>query len=447
MAHDTQNLTEGPLARQIFRFSVPLMLSNILQVLFNMADIATVGRFVGPHALGSVGSTTTLVTLFTGFLIGLSGGVNVMAARYFGAKNEHDVRETVHTSLLLCLAAGMLILLCGVFFSRGLLEMLNTKEELIDGAALYLRVYFLGMPALAVYNFGNAVFSAVGNTKKPLLFLTTAGVINVVLNLFFVIVCKLGVVGVAIASAASQYVCSILIIFSLLRSKESIALRPRELRIAPDKAKFVLRLGIPAGLQNSIFAIANLFIQTGVNSFNAVIVEGNSAAANADALVYDVMAAFYMACSSFMSQNLGARKKERVLRSYFISLGYSFGAGAVLGLSLVFFGETFLRLFTTDAAVTAAGMDRLRIMGYSYAFSAFMDNTIAASRGLGKSLIPTIIVILGSCVFRVVWVYTIFAHFHTIESLYLLYIFSWTITAVAETGYFAHCYRKEIRTL
>ena len=250
MAHDTQNLTEGPLARQIFRFSVPLMLSNILQVLFNMADIATVGRFVGPHALGSVGSTTTLVTLFTGFLIGLSGGVTVMAARYFGAKNEHDVRETVHTSLLLCLAAGMLLLLCGVFFSRGLLEMLNTKEELIDGAALYLRVYFLGMPALAVYNFGNAVFSAVGNTKKPLLFLTTAGVINVVLNLFFVIVCKLGVVGVAIASAASQYVCSILIIFSLLRSKESIALRPRELRIAPDKAKFVLRLGIPAGLQN-----------------------------------------------------------------------------------------------------------------------------------------------------------------------------------------------------
>lgn len=447
MAHDTQNLAEGPLARQIFRFSVPLMLSNILQVLFNMADIATVGRFVGPHALGSVGSTTTLVTLFTGFLIGLSGGVNVMAARYFGAKNEHDVRETVHTSLLLCLAAGMLLLLCGVFFSRGLLEMLNTKEELIDGAALYLRVYFLGMPALAVYNFGNAVFSAVGNTKKPLLFLTTAGVINVVLNLFFVIVCKLGVVGVAIASAASQYVCSILIIFSLLRSKESIALRPRELRIAPDKAKFVLRLGIPAGLQNSIFAIANLFIQTGVNSFNAVIVEGNSAAANADALVYDVMAAFYMACSSFMSQNLGARKKERVLRSYFISLGYSFGAGAALGLSLVFFGKMFLRLFTTDAAVTAAGMDRLRIMGYSYAFSAFMDNTIAASRGLGKSLIPTIIVILGSCVFRVVWFYTIFAHFHTIESLYLLYIFSWTITAVAEIGYFAHCYRKEIRTL
>ena len=165
MAHDTQNLTEGPLARQISRFSVPLMLSNILQVLFNMADIATVGRFVGPHALGSVGSTTTLVTLFTGFLIGLSGGVNVMAARYFGAKNEHDVRETVHTSLLLCLAAGMLLLLCGVFFSRGLLEMLNTKEELIDGAALYLRVYFLGMPALAVYNFGNAVFSALGNTK------------------------------------------------------------------------------------------------------------------------------------------------------------------------------------------------------------------------------------------------------------------------------------------
>ena len=442
MAHDTQNLTEGPLARQIFRFSVPLMLSNILQVLFNMADIATVGRFVGPHALGSVGSTTTLVTLFTGFLIGLSGGVNVMAARYFGAKNEHDVRETVHTSLLLCLAAGMLLLLCGVFFSRGLLEMLNTKEELIDGAALYLRVYFLGMPALAVYNFGNAVFSAVGNTKKPLLFLTTAGVINVVLNLFFVIVCKLGVVGVAIASAASQYVCSILIIFSLLRSKESIALRPRELRIAPDKAKFVLRLGIPAGLQNSIFAIANLFIQAGVNSFDAVVVEGNSAAANADGLVYDVMAAFYTACSSFMSQNYGAGKRKRVLHSYLVSLAFSFIAGGVLGGALVLFGPQFLSLFTEDAAVAAEGMTRLRVMAFSYAFSAFMDCAIAASRGLGKSVVPTIIVILGSCVFRVIWVYTVFAYFHTILSLYLLYIFSWTITAAAETLYFIHCYRQ-----
>ena len=267
------------------------------------------------------------------------------------------------------------------------------------------------------------------------------------MNLFFVIVCGLGVAGVAIASAASQCICAVLIIVSLLRSKENIALRPHALKVSPDKARFVLRLGIPAGFQNAIFAIANLFIQSGVNSFDAVTVEGNSAAANSDALVYDVMNAFYMACSSFISQNMGAKKKKRMLQSYFISLAYSFGAGAVLGLSLVVFGRQFLSLFTKDAAVMEAGMARLRVMGFSYMVSAFMDNTIAASRGLGKALVPTIIVILGSCVFRVVWVYTIFAYFHTIDSLYLLYVFSWTITAVAEILYFAKSYRKLAATL
>lgn len=442
MSHGTKDLTHGPLAKQILFFSLPLIVSNLLQVLFNMADLVVVGRFVGPEALGSVGSTTTLITLFTGFLMGMGSGVNVMVARYFGAQSRKDVEETVHTSVILCLLTGVVILLGGLFFARGLLEMLNTKDVLIDGAALYLRIYFLGMPAMAIYNFGNAVFSAVGDTKKPLLFLTTAGVANVFLNLFFVIVCGLGVAGVAIASAASQCVCAALILVSLFKSREVIGLRFRALRVHGEKAKFVLRLGVPSGLQNVIFAVANLFIQSGVNTFDAVIVEGNAAAANSDALVYDVMNAFYMACSSFISQNLGAQKKERVTKSYFICLAYSFGAGAVLGLSLVLFGRQFLTLFTTDEAVRQAGMARLRVMGFSYMVSALMDNTIAASRGIGKSLVPTIIVIMGSCVFRVVWVYTVFAYFHTIDSLYLLYVFSWTITAAAEIAYFAASYKK-----
>lgn len=442
MSHGTKDLTHGPLAKQILFFSLPLIVSNLLQVLFNMADLVVVGRFVGPEALGSVGSTTTLITLFTGFLMGMGSGVNVMVARYFGAQSRKDVEETVHTSVILCLLTGVVILLGGLFFARGLLEMLNTKDVLIDGAALYLRIYFLGMPAMAIYNFGNAVFSAVGDTKKPLLFLTTAGVANVFLNLFFVIVCGLGVAGVAIASAASQCVCAALILVSLFKSREVIGLRFRALRVHGEKAKFVLRLGVPSGLQNVIFAVANLFIQSGVNTFDAVIVEGNAAAANSDALVYDVMNAFYMACSSFISQNLGAQKKERVTKSYFICLAYSFGAGAVLGLSLVLFGRQFLTLFTTNEAVRQAGMARLRVMGFSYMVSALMDNTIAASRGIGKSLVPTIIVIMGSCVFRVVWVYTVFAYFHTIDSLYLLYVFSWTITAAAEIAYFAASYKK-----
>ena len=266
MSHGTKDLTHGPLAKQILFFSLPLIVSNLLQVLFNMADLVVVGRFVGPEALGSVGSTTTLITLFTGFLMGMGSGVNVMVARYFGAQSRKDVEETVHTSVILCLLTGVVILLCGLFFARGLLEMLNTKDVLIDGAALYLRIYFLGMPAMAIYNFGNAVFSAVGDTKKPLLFLTTAGVANVFLNLFFVIVCGLGVAGVAIASAASQCVCAALILVSLFKSREVIGLRFRALRVHGEKAKFVLRLGVPSGLQNAIFAVANLFIQSGVNT-------------------------------------------------------------------------------------------------------------------------------------------------------------------------------------
>ncbi len=441
-------MTEGSLSRRILRFSLPLMLSNVLQVLFNMSDIAVVGQFAGSRALGAVGSTATLVFLFTGFLIGIGNGVNARVARHLGSRSERDTEETVHTSCLLSLAIGLLLMVLGIAFARPLLELLNTKDELIDGACLYLRIYFIGMPALALYNFGNAVFSASGNTKKPLAYLLIAGVINVVLNLFFVIVCKLDVAGVAIASAVSQYVSAIMIIVALLKVDESFGLKLRKLAINRDKAVSVLSLGIPSGLQNSIFAIANLFIQSGINSFDAVIVEGNSAAANADNLVYDIMAAFYTACSSFMGQNFGAGKRERVLKSYWICLAYSFAIGAVLGVLLLLFGEGFLSVFSGDSEVIEAGMIRLKVMGISYAFSAFMDCTIAASRGLGKSGVPMLIVFLGSCVFRIIWVYTVFAHFGTLESLYLLYIFSWSITAIAEMIYFfGFAVRKQLPKL
>lgn len=437
-------LTHGPLGRQILKFSLPLMLSNVLQVLFNMSDIAVVGRFAGSHALGSVGSTAILVSLFTGFLIGIGSGVNVIVARYLGCQSDRDVSESVHTSAILCLATGLVTMLIGLMGTRGLLEMLGTKEELIDGAELYLRIYCLGMPALAIYNFGNAVLSAAGDTLRPLIIMALAGVLNVALNLLTVVGMNMGVAGVAIASAVSQYMSAILVIVLLVRSRESYALKVRKLRIEPIKARLVLSLSLPAGAQNAIFAIANLFIQAGVNTFPAVVVEGNSAAANADALVYDVMAAFYTACSSFMSQNFGAGNRKRVLHSYYISLAYSFGVGALLGGALLLFGEQFLMLFTTDAAVAHAGMERLWVMGFSYPFSAFMDCTIAASRGLGKSVVPTVIVIMGSCVFRVIWVYTVFALFGTIMSLYLLYIFSWSITAAVEIVYFVRCYRAEM---
>ena len=443
-----RDLTRGPLGKQIFFFSLPLILSNLLQVLFNMADIAVVGRYAGPIALGAVGSTSILVTLFTGFLIGMAGGVNVLTALHFGARDRRALAETVHSSAILCGLVGLLFLAFGSLAARGILELMNTKPELIGGAALYLRIYFLGMPAMAIYNFGNAVFSAVGDTKRPLLYLSVAGALNVTLNLLFVIVCGMDVAGVALASVISQYVSAALILLALLRrGGEDYGLRLRELRLSRSRSKAILRIGLPGGLQNAIFAIANLFIQVGVNSFDATMVAGNSAATNQDPIVYDVMAAFYTACGSFIGQNYGARRKDRIKKSFLISLAYSFGAGVLLGLGILAAGPRFLSLFTAEPAVVEAGMHRLRVMSLSYGISAFMDCTIAASRGLGKSLAPTVIVLLGSCAFRILWVYTVFAHFGTITSLYLLYAFSWAITAVAEIWYFLRVYRKEVAQL
>lgn len=440
-------MTEGSLSKKILLFSLPLMLSNVLQILFTMSDVAVVGRFAGSLALGAVGSTTTLVMLFTGFLIGVGAGINVMVARFCGARDKKSAGETIHTAAILSLIIGLMIMGIGELLTRPLLELLGTKPDLMEGATVYLRVYFLGLPALAIFNFGNAVLSAVGDTKRPLFYLTASGVLNVALNLLFVIGLHMSVTGVALASIIAQYLSAILVLVPLFRANGIYELRLKQLRFSPDKAVRLLSLSIPAGCQNAIFHIANLFIQASVNTFDTTVVAGNSAAANADGLVYDVMAAFYTACSSFMSQNYGAGKRERILKSYFISLAYSFLAGALLGGILVLFGRQFLSLFATDTAVIEAGMMRLTIMSLSYCVSAFMDATIAASRGIGKSLWPTVIVILGSCVFRVVWVYTVFAHFHTIESLYLLYVFSWSITALAEVAYFAHSYRKQIKQI
>ena len=442
MKNRSGDMTRGPLAKGILMFSIPLMLSYVMQVLFNLADMAVVGRYAGPEALGSVGSTTIFISLFTGFLIGIGSGVNVITARFIGAKQDVDVRSTVHTSAVVCPLIGLAILAIGLCVSRGVLSLMNTKEELFDGAALYMRICFLGMPALAVYNYGNGVLSAIGDTRRPLIFLTCAGIINLCLNLLFVIALKMDVAGVAIATVISQYVSAAMIVLSLTREKSVVALNIRQIRPDMEKARTVLAIGVPSGLQNAIFSLANLFIQTGINSFDAVMVEGNAVATNADGLVYDVMAAFYGACASFMSQNYGARDRRRTLKSYFISLAFAFGSGALLGGLLVIFGRHFLGLFTTDAAVIEAGLRRLTIMGLSYAFSAFMDNAISASRALGKSVVPMVFVFLGSCVFRVIWVFTVFAHFHTIQSLYLLYICSWTLTALAENIYLYRTFKK-----
>lgn len=435
-------MTAGNLWKQILVFSIPLVLSNLLQVLFNLSDMAVVGQFVGASALGAVGSTSILVTLFTGICIGFGGGVNVLVARYIGAKDDARLIKTEHTALIACAVLGAILLAVGIIFARPVLELLGTKDTLIDDATRYFRIYMSGMVGCAVYNFGNAVYSALGNTKKPLIFLTIAGALNIGLNLFFVIVCNLGVAGVALASSLSQYLSMALIIISLFRRNDNCALRIKELKIDLKSLKQILYLGIPAAFQNALFALANLFIQSAVNTFDEIMVDGNSAAANFDSIVYDVMAAFYMAGASFVGQNFGAHNKKRILHVYLISMLYAFAVAAAFGLILFFLGRGCLRIFTRDEDVIEMGMKRVMIMAPSYCVSAFMDATIAACRGIGKTVAPIAFEIIGVCVFRVAWVYTVFAYFKTIPSLYLLYVFSWVITAAGEIIYFAVQYKK-----
>lgn len=438
----SMDMTTGSIPIKILKFSIPLMLAQILEVLFNMSDVAVVGKFSSYEALGAVGSTSLLVTLFTGFLIGMGCGVNVRAAQQLGAGQRENVRKTIHTSFLLCLFVGFTAMLLCIAGAKFFLSLMNTKPELIDGATAYLMIYLCGSPALALYNFGNGVLSAVGDTKRPLIYLSISGIINIVLNLFFVIVCRLGVIGVAIASIIAQYISAALIIRFLLKTYGSYGLRMKDIAIDRDAASAVLRIGVPAAIQYSLFAIANICIQTSINSFSHVVVEGNSAATNADSLIYDMMAAFYTACTSFIAQNLGARKKDRVLRTFFITLAYSFLMGLVLGVALFIFQRPFLLLFTSDDAVIHYGQIRIGVMAFVYCVSAFMDNATAAARGIGKSVMPTIIVVMGSVVFRIIWLLTVFAYFKTLQSLYLIYVISWTLTAIAGNIYFAYHYRR-----
>ena len=435
-------MTTGSLWKNILLFSLPLMMTQVLEVLFNLSDVAIAGKFADYIALGAVGSTTLLVSLFTGFLIGMGAGVNVRAAHRLGAGDENGVRLTVHSSLLVCGITGIIVCLVCLFLAEPMLLLLKTKSELLPSAVTYLRIYSLGMPAMAVYNFGSGILSACGETKRPLIYLSIAGALNVALNLFFVICCGMAADGVAIASVISQYLSAALIVIHLARRKDCCALRPSRKYISRQACADVLMLGIPAGIQNAVFAVANLFVQTGVNHFSAITVSGNSAAANADTIIFNVQAAIHTACASFISRNRGAGNYSRMMKSYVVSLTYSFAAGAILGGLLMLFGHGFLSLFANDEAVISAGMERIYIMGWSYPIAAFMDCTIAAARGIGKTIVPTITVIMGSCVFRVIWVYTIFAYFQTISSLYLLYSFSWAITAVAEIIYFLSVSRR-----
>lgn len=437
-----KDLTKGSLITGILFYSIPLIFSNLLQVLFNLADIAVVGRFAGTIALGAVGSTAQILFLFTGIIMGLGGGINVIVAYFIGAHSQKDLDDSVHTSFIISIIVGIILAFLGFIFAESIMKLIKTKPELLSGAIIYFKIYMLGIPGVALYNYGYGVLSAAGDTKRPLYFLSIAGFVNIVLNLIFVINLKMDCAGVAWASTISQYISAILVMIPLFRGIGVVKFSFRKLTVNKEMVRRILRIGIPSGLQNAIFAFANTFIQVGVNSFDAIMVAGTAAATNLDPIVYNAMGAFYIACATFIGQNYGAGNKSRIKKSIIIANGYSFILGAILGLIFYVFGKSLLGIFTTDAEVIQAGLLRLKIMSFSYCFATFMDNTIAANRGLGKTFVPSIIVLAGSCLFRIVWIYTVFAYFQTIPSLFLLYIFSWVITAIAQIVYFIKQYRR-----
>lgn len=429
------DMCNGPVLKKMLLFSLPLMFSSILQLMFNAADIVVVGRFAGDDSLAAVGSNTALINLLTNLFIGLSVGANVVAAICFGAKKHDDLKKTVHTAMLMSVYSGLILMIVGIIGARQILTWMQTPKEILDLAVLYLRIYFVGMVPLMVYNFGSALLRAVGDTKRPLYYLTIAGVVNVVLNLFFVIVLKMDVAGVALATVISETISAVLIVRCMMHEGDEggIKLELKALHIDRVKLLRILRIGIPAGVQGVIFSLSNVVIQSSINSFGKTVVAGNSAASNIEGFVYMAMNAFYQSTLSFTSQNVGAGKHERIgkiLRSGMICV---ITTGLVLGNGAAFFGEFLLGIYSSEPEVIASGMVRLSIIGCTYALCGTMDVLVGSLRGMGYSVMPMIVSLVGVCGFRLTWLATLFRieNFHIPEIIYISYPISWILTISA----------------
>lgn len=425
------NMCDGPILGKLIRFSVPLILSGNLQLLFNAADIAVVGRYTGSEALAAVGATGALNSLLINVFIGLSIGSSVVTAKYYGAKDTKNVSETVHTSILVSLISGLALIFIGMFLSKPLLLLMGTPENVIDQASLYMKIIFCGMPALMVYNFGAAVLRAVGDTKRPLFFLTIAGVINVILNLIFVIAFKMGVSGVALATIISHFVSALLVTYCLMKSEGAYKLYIKKLRIHKNKLFEIVRVGLPAGIQGAVFSVSNVLIQSSINSFGSVAVAGNTAAANVESFIYTSMNALYQASLSFTSQNIGAKKYNRIVPILIRSLLMVVFVGVAMGYSSYFFSGYILKIYSQDPVVISYGVDRLRIICLTYFLCGIMDVCCGSIRGMGYSVCPTVVSLIGACGLRIVWIYTVFAMNRTLEILYLSYPITWIITFAA----------------
>lgn len=422
------DMTEGPLTSKIIKFTIPVMLSAVLQLLFNTADVIVVGRFSGKTALAAVGSTGALINMLVSLFMGLAIGTNVLVARYQGAKDDKSASEAVHTSIALGIIGGLILLVTGILMARPLLEMMATPEDVIEQSTLYMQIIFLGMPLSLILNFGAAILRAVGDTKRPLYYLTIAGIINVILNIFLVTTFKLGVAGVAIATVISQAVSCALIILCLMHESGSIKLYLNRIKITPDKCIGIMKIGLPAGLQGCIFSISNVLIQSSVNSFGSTVMAGNTAASNIEGFVYVAMNSLYQTCISFTSQNFGAGKFKRIKMVLINCIIIVTITGLVLGNSAYLFGQTLLSAYNNESEVISRGLIRLSIIARFYFLCGLMDVMVGVMRGIGYSILPMIVSLIGACGLRIVWIYTIFAQFRSLNILFISYPVTWTIT-------------------
>mgnify|MGYP005771459665 FL=1 len=443
MRHSSEiDMCSGPLVGNLLRFSLPLMASGILQLLFNAADIIVLGQFASSSAMAAVGATSSLNSLMVNLFLGLSIGCSVVMAHSYGAQDWRRVQDTVHTAILLALFCGAALILLGLPLLPVLLGWMDTPADLMDQSVLYMRIVFLGMPAMMAYDFGAGILRAIGDTRRPLFFLTAAGITNACLNVFFVLVFHMDVAGVALATSISQYLSAGLILRCLARPGTRYQLHPRQLRLHKATLLQILRVGLPAGIQSVVFSVSNVLIQSSINSFGTLAVAGSTAAANIENFVYTAMESVYQAALNFTSQNIGAGQKERVpliLRDCLLLVAV---IGAILGGLAVLFGRQLLSIYTSDPQVLPYGIDRIHVVCLTYLLCGLMDVACGVVRGMGAAVTPTVVSLTGACGLRIVWIFTVFGSMHSLFVLYLSYPVTWIVTFTMHMVCFVWFYRR-----
>lgn len=424
------DMTHGPILGKLLKFSIPLILSSILQLLFNAADVVVVGRFAGDNSLAAVGSVGSLINLLVNLFMGLSIGTNVVSANYFGAGRQDRLEQTVHTSILLSLISGVILTTVGVCFTKFILKLMQSPPEVLELAAVYLKIYFGGITATMIYNFGSALLRSKGDTKRPLYILFAAGILNLCLNLLFVIIFKMDVAGVGFATVISQCLAAAAVLVILINEKSAFHLNFRKLRINTHILAKIIKIGLPAGFQGIMFSFSNVIIQSSVNSFGAVLVAGNAAAVNLEGFVYTAMNGFSQGSLTFCSQNMGARRPDRIKKVVLISQACIIIIGNALSLPMLLISHHLLGIFSTSPEVIEMGRSRLVVILTTYFLCGMMDGLSNCIRGIGHSLTPTITSLAGACLFRIIWLFTIFQipQFHTPLMIFVTYPISWILT-------------------